>query len=60
MLKKSIEVRKPHELKIKRKSARLCACGWLAVNVGGFGLVWDFPTVRPGPLLIFCLVEVKN
>jgi hypothetical protein len=32
----------------------------VAHNVHGFGLVWDFPTVRPVPLLIFCLVEVKN
>jgi hypothetical protein len=34
--------------------------GKVAHNVHGFGLVWNFPTVRPEPLLIFCLVEVKN
>jgi hypothetical protein len=32
----------------------------IATNVGGFGQVWDFPTVRPEPQLIICLVEVKN
>jgi hypothetical protein len=29
-------------------------------NILGFGQMWKFPIVSPKPMLIYCLIEVKN